>query len=243
MTFARRYIDDFNGFFRDEATARAFIAEYGNLSDDVQITADVSENSFVMLDTQASKGDQWRQTGKLDLALYQKPDSAFLYIPMFSDHPEHVLHAFIHGECMRIVKRNSCERLFEQHRELFRYRLLARGYTHKFIGAAFSSVKYSDRYRFLFERHDAAQRKSSMALTTENKTPALIALSLQHSQRADALGIARAIFSSKSEFLLEMYGVPEVLQTATYIHARKSGVKLGAVLLDYQYPRVFGARI
>ena len=77
---------------------------------------------------------------------------------------------------------------------IFRYRLLARGYTHKFIGAAFSSVKYSDRYRFLFERHDAAQRKSSMALTTENKTPALIALSLQHSQRADALGIARAIF-------------------------------------------------
>jgi hypothetical protein len=46
MTFARRYIDDFNGFFRDEATARAFIAEYGNLSDDVQITADVSTNSL-----------------------------------------------------------------------------------------------------------------------------------------------------------------------------------------------------
>jgi len=92
-------------------------------------------------------------------------------------------------------------------------------------------------------RHEAQKLKSSIALTTENKTPALIALSLQHSQRADALGIARAIFSSKSEFLLEMYGVPEVLQTATYIHARKSGVKLGAVLLDYQYPRVFGARI
>jgi hypothetical protein len=153
-----------------------------------------------MLDTHASKGEQWLETGKLDLALYQKPDSAFLYIPMFSDHPEHVLHAFIHGECMHIVKRNSCERLFEQHHELFRYRLLARGYTHKFIGAAFSSVKYSDRYKFLFERHDAAQRKSSMALTTENKTPALIALSLQHSQRADVLGIARAIFHQNRSF-------------------------------------------
>ena len=243
MTFARRYIDDFNGFFRDEATARAFIGEYGNLSDDIQITADVSMDSFIMLDTLASKGDQWKETGKLDLALYQKPDSAFLYIPMFSDHPEHVLHAFIHGECMRIVKRNSCELLFLQHRELFRYRLLERSYTHKFIGAAFSSVHYSDRYKFLFERHDAAQRKTSMALTTENKTPALIALSLQHSQRADALGIARAIFSSKSEFLLEMYGVPEVLQTATFIHARKLGVKLGAIFLDYQYARVSGPRI
>ena len=243
MTFAKRYIDDFNGFFRDESTARAFIAEYGNLSDDVQITADVSSDSFVMLDTRASKGEQWRATGMLDLALYQKPDSAFLYIPMFSDHPEHVLQAFIHGECIRIVKRNSCEVLFGQHRELFRYRLLARGYSQKFIGTAFATVRYSDRYKFLFERHDAAQRKSPMALTAENKTPALIALSLQHSQRADALGIARAIFSSKSEFLLEQYGVPEILQTATFIHARKSGVKLGDVLLDYQFPRVFGPRI
>jgi hypothetical protein len=33
------------------------------------------------------------------------------------------------------------------------------------------------------------------------------------------------------------------LQTATFIHARKSGVKLGDVLLDYQFPRVFGPRI
>ena len=92
------------------------------------------------------------------------------------------------------MKRNSCEVLFGQHRELFRYRLLTRGYSQKFIGAAFATVRYSDRYKFLFERHDAAKRKSPMALTAENKTPALIALSLQHSQRANALGIARAIF-------------------------------------------------
>jgi hypothetical protein len=168
----------------------------------VQITADVSSDSFVMLDTRASEGERWRATGMLDLALYQKPDSPFLYIPMFSDHPEHVLQAFIHGECIRIVKRNSCEALFGRHRELFRYRLLARGYSQKFIGTAFATVRYSDIYKFLFERHNAAKRKSQMALTAENKTPTLIALSLQHSQRADALGIARAIFPSKSEFLL-----------------------------------------
>ena len=55
----------------DESTARAFIAEYGNLSDNVQMTADVSSESFVMIDTRASKGDQWRESGKLDLAVYQ----------------------------------------------------------------------------------------------------------------------------------------------------------------------------
>jgi hypothetical protein len=57
------------------------------------------------------------------------------------------------------------------------------------------------------------------------------------------LGIAQAIFSAKSEFLLEQYDVPEVLRTATYIHARKSGVELGEVLTEYRYPRQYAARI
>ena len=245
ITFFRRYIDDFQGVFTSEGPVRAFINAYGNLDDSVQITADVSETSFVMLDTRAVKGEQWKETGLLDLQLYQKPDSAFQYIPVFSDHPQHVLRAFIYGECIRIAKRNTSELIFMQHRELFRHRLLARGYQHKFIGSIFSRVKYADRYKFLFERHEAAKYKSSMSLQTDTeiRTPALIALSLQHSQRADALGIAQAIFSAKSEFLLEQYGVPEVLRTATYIHARKSGVKLGDVLIEYRYPRQYAARI
>ena len=107
------------------------------------------------------------------------------------------MKAFIHGECIRIVKRNSSELIFLQHRELFRHRLLARGYQHKFIGSLFSKVSYADRHKYLFERHEAAKFKSSISLQTENQTPALIALSLQHSQRADALGIAQTIFFCK----------------------------------------------
>jgi hypothetical protein len=109
MSFARRYIDDGTAVFPDEKTAHAFIDAYGELDADVKITSEISATKFIMLDTEASKGPEWQLTGKMDLALYQKPDSAFLYIPAFSDHPEHVLKAFIRGECMRIVKRNSFE--------------------------------------------------------------------------------------------------------------------------------------
>jgi hypothetical protein len=237
MSFARRYIDDGTAVFHDEASANAFIDAYGKLDPDVKITSDISATEFVMLDTSASKGPDWKITGKLDLALYQKPDSAFLYIPAFSDHPEHVLKAFIRGECMRIVKRNSTELRFLQHRELFRFRLLARGYSRKFIGEAFSTVTYDDRHKFLYERHLAAKEKDSTA-TEENIAPALIALSLPHSQRADALGITQAIFSARSEYLTGVNTVPEVLRTATFLHARKSGMKLGSLLLDYRYPRL-----
>jgi hypothetical protein len=141
---------------------------------------------------------------------------------------------------MRIVKRNSTELRFLQHRELFRFRLLARGYSRKFIGEAFSTVAYADRHKFLYERHLAAKEKDSTATlpTEENIAPALIALSLPHSQRADALGITQAIFSARSEYLTGVNTVPEVIQTATFLHARKSGMKLGSLLLDYRYPRL-----
>jgi hypothetical protein len=237
MSFARRYIDDGTAVFPDEASAHAFIDAYGKLDPHVKITSDISATEFVMVDTSASKGLDWELTGNLDLALYQKPDSAFLYIPAFSDHPEHVLKAFIRSECMRIVKRNSAELRFLQHRELFRFRLLARCYSRKFIGEAFSTVTYADRHKFLYERHLAAKEKDSTA-TDENIAPALIALSLPHSQRADALGITQAIFSARSEYLTGVNTMPEVLRAATFLHARKSGMKLGSLLLDYRYPRL-----
>jgi hypothetical protein len=158
MKFARRYIDDFQCVFDSEKQAHAFIAAYGKLDDSVQITADISASSFVRLDTRATKGDQWKETEILDLHLYQKPDSAFQYIPQVSDHPEHILKAFIHGECIRITERNTSELMFRQHRELVRCRLLARGYAHKCIGSVFSRVSYTHRYKFLFGRHEAQNK-------------------------------------------------------------------------------------
>jgi hypothetical protein len=138
---------------------------------------------------------------------------------------------------LSFVMRNSTELRFLQHRDLFRFRLLARSFSRKFIGEAFSTVAYAYRHKFLYERHLAAKEKDSTA-TEENIAPALIALSLPHSQRADALGITQAIFSARSEYLTGVNTVPEVIRTATFLHARKSGLKLGSLLLDYRYPRL-----
>jgi hypothetical protein len=67
---------------------------------------------------------------------------------------------------MRIVKRNSSELRFLQHRD-----------SRKFIGEAFSMATYTDRHKFLYERHLAAKEKDSTA-TNANTAPALIALSV-----------------------------------------------------------------
>ena len=118
--------------------------------------------------------------------------------------------------------------IVRQHRELFRCRLLARGYAHKFIGSIFSRVSYADRHTFLFGRHEAQKMKikSSISLTTENKTPALIALSLQHSQRADALGIAHAIFLQNWSFFLSRMVCPKYFRRPHSFMLEKLGSSL-----------------
>ena len=39
------------------------------------------------------------------------------------------------------------------------------------------------------------------------------------------------------------YGVPALLRVATFIHARKVGIKLGDTLIEFRYPRQYGSRI
>ena len=62
-----------------------------------------------------------------------------------------------------------------------------------YLNSGHSTVTYAGIHKFLYERHLAAKDKDSTAID-ENIAPALIALSLPHSQRADALGITQAIF-------------------------------------------------
>jgi hypothetical protein len=100
---------------------------------------------------------------------------------------------------MRIVKRNSAELRFLQHRELFRFRLLARGYSQKFIGEAFSTMAYADMHKFLYERHLAAKEKESTA-TNENIAPALIALPCLTRREPTHWGLRRPFFSQIGVF-------------------------------------------
>jgi hypothetical protein len=89
-----------------------------------------------------------------------------------------------------------------------------------YLNSGHSTVTYAGIHKFLYERHLAAKDKDSTAID-ENIAPALIALSLPHSQRADALGITHAIFSSHiGVFDGREHSAGSLIRTATFLHAR-----------------------
>ena len=60
------------------------------------------------------KDDAWRHTGILSTACYQKPVNRYLYLPLITEMPRHVLTGFVHAETTRYLKRNSAVDAFLQ---------------------------------------------------------------------------------------------------------------------------------
>eukprot|EP01052_Picozoa_sp_SAG31_P006374 SAG31_NODE_292_length_18283_cov_10.859859_17_plen_445_part_01 len=141
----------------------------------LEITAEVTSTSFTMLDLLCEKGPDWQNTGKLDLSVYQKPGNAYLYIPGFSDHPIHVLRAWIKGELVRYAKRSSSFEAFDRTRRLFVSRLFTRGYSVVFLQPIFDAVLYDHRWSLLQQR--------LLQTNQPCDTPAVLALSLPYTQR------------------------------------------------------------
>ena len=161
--------------------------------------------------------------------MHQKPLSAFLYIPAFSDHAGHIFRAWIRGELIRYAKRSSAFAAFDAVRRTFILRLTARGYTAAFLQPIFDDVSFSDRWRYLTPRPpDAAQPTDS---------PAVVALTLPYTQRLDAMELQRVLFSCSRRWLAENEAVPTAVSSARFILARTTVGKLSSLLLDYRFPR------
>lgn len=229
--FSRGYVDDVCVVLNSDLHgAREFISAYQDCmrEHDLQITFEISHHSCTMLDLYCSKGRDWQRTGFLDLTVYQKPNAAHLFIPQFSEHPAHVLRAWIRGELIRYVKRSSSVEYYSTMQRLFVHRLTARGYTAAFLQPIFDGVRYSDRWVFL-------QPRPSERESTANQ-PLVLALVLPHTQRLDALKVPAALFYFASRWLHVDY-VPAELRTANFKLARSTIGRFASRLIHYKFPK------
>jgi hypothetical protein len=90
-------------------------------------------NTVDILDLTVYKGEQFTQTHKLDIKLFQKPFNKYLYLPMTSYHRITTFTSFITSELKRY--RISCtdNESFNTIKQQFTERLLSRGYTAEFL--------------------------------------------------------------------------------------------------------------
>ena len=240
LVFCRRYVDDLCAMFnRDQDYLTGFINDYRTALQlrGLDITAETSTESAVMLDQHMSKGPTWSKTGRLDLRVYQKPMSAYLYIPAHSDHAAHIRSAWIRGELIRYIKRSSLISYYIDVRRHFIDRLVARGYEPAFLQPIFDGVFYSDRWRYLTRRHSQSAGATQICSSAQSDMPAVLALTLPYTQRLSAMKVPEAIFSCSQRWLQENNNVPIEVRSARFILARATTGKLAALLIDYRFPR------
>ena len=102
------------------------------------------------LDLHVYKPEGMRSTGKLAFRTHHKVGNRYQYLARSSMHNPQVFSALVRGELYRHAVNCSSHAWFWHMAQLFRHRLLARGYLEHGISAVFDSVQYSVRTRFLY---------------------------------------------------------------------------------------------
>lgn len=93
----RRYIDDGVRMARDEQMVHDMIRDLNTCSN-LDLTYEISKEEVVYLDVRIYKGQRWAESRVLDVCIYTKPISKFLYLHTTSNHPQHVFEGAIKGE-------------------------------------------------------------------------------------------------------------------------------------------------
>ena len=99
----------------------------------ITITYDISNQSGIVLDIEFFKSTRLLLKGKLDTRVYQKPGNQYLYIPQFSFHNPPVFKAMTVSEIRRYHILCSNSQDLDNIKELFFYRLIARGYNINYL--------------------------------------------------------------------------------------------------------------
>lgn len=148
VIFQRRYIDDGFGLVRREEDARALIHALNGCSN-LDLTYTVHQERAVYLDVEVYKGERWAKSQILDVSIYTKPISKFLYLHGKSNHPAHVLTGIVKGELIRFLRNTSSEHVWNVKIQFLLQKLSQRGYGGHTLRQAVSAIKFSDRPRFL----------------------------------------------------------------------------------------------
>ena len=125
-----RYIDDIFAIYDTHANAQHFINDFNNVIESITLEAVTIKRDGVMLDLTLSLIQSHDKTHDyITHSLYQKPANIYQYIPTSSHHKPHIFTNFINQEINRINLRCTNPSDFETCINLFKTRLINRGYS------------------------------------------------------------------------------------------------------------------
>lgn len=133
-----RFIDDLFIVFRTAEHALEFHSSFNGIHPAIQLDPPTIGQTGIFMDLQLTLrvNPSSQQYGHLSSCLYQKPANIFSYIPACSHHAPHVLRNFIREELKRYSRSCTEDRDYIRFKDLFRERLLKRGYSGSQIALA-----------------------------------------------------------------------------------------------------------
>lgn len=115
-----------------------------NLSRELKIKFETpSQHSAIFLDLQIYR-DGFNK--KIQTAIYQKPLNKYSYITPSSAHEPKMFSGFIKGELTRYARLSSTVFAYQEVKNKFKERLIARGYKRSFISKLFVKHTWSKRF-------------------------------------------------------------------------------------------------
>jgi hypothetical protein len=111
----------------------------------ITFTHHISSESNDFLDLHIAISNFGNSKPKLSFSTHQKTLNKYAYISPKSCHPVHTLKGFIYGELQRYSTNSSSHFFYNNTKNLFMKRLLARGYSRSFLLPIFKKHKYFQR--------------------------------------------------------------------------------------------------
>lgn len=150
----RRFLDDVFAFVSRQ-DAQTLMLGMNNLHPKLKFEFVSNSAEAAFLDLHITKGKRFTASGVFDLSVHQKKMNLYLYIPFDSFHTDAMKRSFIQTELMRYIRNSSDREAYLALKQLFFWRLRARGYPIEFLRAIFDSVFYGDRAYFLATASEA----------------------------------------------------------------------------------------
>ena len=137
----RRYIDDiFFVWTHGERTLLEFFSQLNSMHPSIKFTWEHSDKSVNFLDVTIFKPRNFE--GTLAFKPYSKPTSKHLYVHALSHHPTATKKAIIRGEAIRLMRRCSEKKYWDDAMLELKLLFRARGYSNEFVNRAIRKVVF-----------------------------------------------------------------------------------------------------
>lgn len=139
----RRYIDDGFVVILSKESGDA-LAKGLNEATNMNIEWNLSDQEAIHLDVRIFKGPRFHVSKILDVEIYTKPISKFLYLHAASSHPGHVFSGIVKGEVIRYLRNTSDQETWILKVSRLLTMLKIRGYSNRCLHRALQSIHFKD---------------------------------------------------------------------------------------------------